>query len=87
MKQLILPILLLLASQLPAQQLPEPCYPGDCYCLYESAMKVWKAGQYELAVNKLNAWKTCDTERLAEAYELVIKVIREEEGLKKASYD
>ncbi len=83
MKQLFIPIFLLLASQLPAQQLPEPCEAGDCYCIYESARKVWKAGMYELAVNKLNAWKTCDPDKVEYADDLIIDIFKEVDGLKK----
>ena len=65
-----------------AAQTPDPCTGGDCYCIYQSALQVWKAKQYELAINKLNAWKTCDPERTEAADRLVIEVFREIEKLK-----
>ena len=74
-------LLLLLPLALPAQT-PDPCIGGDCQCIYESAMQVWKAKQYELAINKFNAWKTCHPERTEAADRLVIEVFREIEKLK-----
>ncbi len=74
-------LLFLLPCSLLAQT-PEPCTGGDCYCIYESAMQVWKAKQYEMAIYKLNAWKTCAPDSVKTADSLVIEVFREIEKLK-----
>ena len=74
-------LLFLLPCSLAAQT-PDPCTGGDCPCIYKSALQVWKAKQYELAINKLNAWKTCDPDSTEAADKLVIEVFREVEKLK-----
>jgi hypothetical protein len=77
---------LCLVLALPARaQRPEPCAGGDCDCMFDNAMKVWKAGDYEMAINKLNAWKTCDPKRSAEADQWIIKVFRSVDELKNAA--
>jgi WD40 repeat protein len=89
MKTILLFTLALLAAspQVNAQIKPAAasCPSGDCDCIRDRALTAMRTGDHERAINKFQAWRTCDPDAAQQADSLVLEVFRRIEREKRTA--
>ena len=89
MKTILLFTFALLAAspQANAQQnrTASSCPSGDCDCIRDRALAAMRTGDHERAINKFQAWRTCDPDAAQQADSLVLEVFRRIEREKRTA--